>query len=182
MLQWLLEWEIQSHVEYQMQKKVEWYLWCQTSSGGQVVLVSQVYRTGLNSARQSPITIYVNQFSMEQHLWDHLYMEMPKNIIQMTHFIMLWTCWMHLDITRLCLKEKKEQCEAIICSVKVRRRDNGSNWPPWHLTTVSWKESELQTVWTQIIACDIRGEGVVSHYHCDPFNGVGSLFKEQERP
>lgn len=37
-----------------------------------------------------------------------------------------------------------------------------------------------QPVWAQIMACDIRGEGAVSHYHCDPFNGGGLLFKEQE--
>lgn len=43
-------------------------------------------------------------------------------------------------------KEENQQFEVIICSVKVRRRDCGSDWPPRHLATVSWKEPEVQTI------------------------------------
>ena len=128
---------------------------------------------------------------MEQHLWDYLYIRAAKEwcpndklrcVINMSGIFTH-----HKDLAAKKKKKNKErkkenqQFEVIICSVKVRRRDCGLR-----LTSVTFSYCQLKGawssndhVWAQIMACDTGGEGAVSHYHCDPFNGGGLLFKAQ---
>ena len=93
---------------------------------------------------------------MEQHLWDYLYIRAAKEWCpndKLRCVINMSGIFTHHKA--LAAKKKKK-------TKKERKKINssrwlfvvwkfvggtvGSDWPPWHLATVSWKEPEVQTI------------------------------------